>query len=68
MNTKYKWTNGNDDDFRKFYLKTEEFYSSIVGGLKKREAFVPYNLSDSDVEIKRVWVEPLVTILCARFE
>lgn len=83
MNTKYKWTDGNDDDFRKFYLKTEEFYSSIVGGLKNREAFVPYNLSesisnvliasvsgvavgcaglkaysDSDVEIKRVWVEP----------
>ena len=79
----YKWTDGNDEDFRKFYLKTEEFYSSIVGGLKNREAFVPYNLSesisnvliasvngiavgcaglkaysDTDVEIKRVWVDP----------
>jgi N-acetylglutamate synthase-like GNAT family acetyltransferase len=83
MKIDYKWTDGNNEDFRKFYLKTEEFYSSIVGGLKNREAFVPYNLSesisdvliasvsgvavgcvglkaysDSDVEIKRVWVDP----------
>ena len=83
MKIDYRWTDGNDEDFRKFYLKTEEFYSSIVGGLNNREAFVPYNLSesisdvliasvdgvavgcaglkaysDSDVEIKRVWVNP----------
>lgn len=83
MKIDYRWTDGNDENFRKFYLKTEEFYSSIVGGLKNREAFVPYNLSesisdvliasvdgvavgcaglkaysDSDVEIKRVWVDP----------
>ena len=83
MKIDYRWTDGNDEDFRKFYRKTEEFYSSIVGGLKNREAFVPYNLSesisdvliasvdgvavgcaglkaysDSDVEIKRVWVDP----------
>ena len=83
MKIDYRWTDGNDEDFQKFYLKTEEFYSSIVGGLKNREAFVPYNLSesisdvliasvsgvavgcaglkaysDSDVEIKRVWVDP----------
>lgn len=83
MKNDYRWTDGNDEDFRKFYRKTEEFYSSIVGGLKNREAFVPYNLSesisdvliasvdgvavgcaglkaysDSDVEIKRVWVDP----------
>ena len=83
MKIDYRWTDGNDEDLRKFYLKTEEFYSSIVGGLKNREAFVPYNLSesisdvliasvdgvavgcaglkaysDSDVEIKRVWVDP----------
>ena len=83
MKIDYKWTDGNNEDFRMFYLKTEEFYSNIVGGLKNREAFVPYNLSesisdvliasvsgvavgcaglkaysDSDVEIKRVWVEP----------
>ena len=83
MKIDYRWTDGNDEDFRKFYRKTEEFYSSIVGGMKNREAFVPYNLSesisdvliasvdgvavgcaglkaysDSDVEIKRVWVDP----------
>ena len=83
MNIDYKWTDGRNEDFQKFYLKTEEFYSSIVGGLKNRAAFVPYNISesitdvliasvdgvavgcaglkaysDSDVEIKRVWVDP----------
>lgn len=83
MNIKYRWTNGNDEAFQRFYLKTEEFYSSIVGGRKNREAFIPYNISesitdvliaeadgvpvgcaglkaysDTDVEIKRVWVEP----------
>ena len=83
MKTEYIWTDGNNEDFKKFYLKTEEFYSSIVGGLKNRAAFVPYNISesisdvlianvsgtavgcaglkaysDTDVEIKRVWVDP----------
>ncbi len=83
MKIDYKWTDGSNEDFHKFYLKTEEFYSSIVGGLKNRAAFVPYNISesitdvliasvsgvavgcaglkaysDSDVEIKRVWVDP----------
>ena len=83
MKIDYIWTDGNNEDFQKFYLKTEEFYSSIVGGRKNREAFIPYNISesitdvliasvegaavgcaglkaysDSDVEIKRVWVDP----------
>ena len=83
MKIDYIWTDGNNEDFQKFYLKTEEFYSSIVGGRKKREAIIPYNISesitdvmiasvegaavgcaglkaysDSDVEIKRVWVDP----------
>ena len=83
MKVDYIWTNGNNEDFQKFYIKTEKFYSSIVGGLKNRVAFVPYNISDSitdvliasvsgvavgcaglkaysdsDVEIKRVWVDP----------
>ncbi len=83
MKTDYKWTDGKSEDFHKFYLKTEEYYSNIVGGLKNREAFVPYNISESisdvliafvsdvavgcaglksysasDVEIKRVWVDP----------
>ena len=83
MKIDYIWTDGNNEDFQKFQLKTEEFYSSIVGGRKNREAFIPYNISesitdvliasvegaavgcaglkaysDSDVEIKRVWVDP----------
>ena len=83
MKIDYIWTDGNNEDFQRFYLKTEEFYSSIVGGRKNREAFIPYNISesitdvliasvegaavgcaglkaysDSDVEIKRVWVDP----------
>ena len=77
------WTDGNNEEFHQFYLDTEDYYSSIVGGKKNREGFIPYNLSesisdvllaymdgvavgcaglkkynDSDVEIKRVWVEP----------
>ena len=28
-----KWTDGNDEDFQRFYLKTEEYYSSIVGAI-----------------------------------
>lgn len=45
MKIDYEWTDGSNEDFHKFYLKTEEFYSSIVGGLKNRTAFVPYNIS-----------------------
>ncbi|MBR5357884.1 MAG: GNAT family N-acetyltransferase [Clostridiales bacterium] len=81
--TEYRWTDGNDESFREFYLKTEEYYSRIVGGKQNRTGFIPYNLSESisdvviancdgtdvgcaglkqysetDVEIKRVWVEP----------
>ncbi len=80
---RYKWTDGSDNDFQRFYLKTEEFYSNLVGGEKNRKGFIPYNISqnigivviayigdtavgcaglksysDTDVEIKRVWVEP----------
>lgn len=82
IQVEYRWTDGMDEDFHRFYLQTEAYYSSIVGGLKNRQAFVPYNLSesisdviiasvngiavgcaglkaysDSDAEIKRVWVE-----------
>ncbi|MBQ4271605.1 MAG: GNAT family N-acetyltransferase [Clostridiales bacterium] len=43
----FRWTNGNDKDFQKFYLETEEYYSKIVGGKKNRTGFIPYNLSES---------------------
>ena len=42
----YKWTDGKNEDFKKFYLLTEEYYSKIVGGKKNRLGFVPYNLSE----------------------
>lgn len=53
MDISFRWTNGSDKAFHEFYLKTEEFYSSIVGGKKNREAFIPYNISEaiSDVLI-----------------
>ena len=79
----YRWTDGSNEDFLRFYEETENFYSSIVGGKKNREGFIPYNISqsipdvliayegdtavacaglkaysDTDIEIKRVWVEP----------
>lgn len=79
----YIWTDGTNEDFQSFYLKTEEYYSKIVGGVENRKSFITYNLSDcihdvliayldglpiacaglkryseTDVEIKRVWVEP----------
>lgn len=82
-NVVFKWTDGKNENFRRFYIETENYYSQIVGGAAKRSGFVPYNLSDtisdvliaysngeavgcaglkkysdSDVEIKRVWVEP----------
>lgn len=53
MDIRFGWTNGSDKAFHDFYLKTEEFYCSIVGGKKNREAFIPYNISEaiSDVLI-----------------
>ena len=56
MELSFRWTDGKDKDFQGFYLKTEEFYSSIVGGRKNREGFIPYNISESisDVLIAEV--------------
>lgn len=42
----YRWTNGKNEDFQRFYLITEEYYCKIVGGIKNRSSFVPYNISD----------------------
>jgi len=51
MELAFRWTDGKDKDFQNFYLKTEEFYSSIVGGRKNREGFIPYNISESISEV-----------------
>ena len=47
MEIEYIWTDGADEDFQTFYLKTEEYYSRIVGGEDNRRGFIPYNISDS---------------------
>lgn len=47
----YKWTNGKNEDFQRFYLITEEYYSKIVGGIENRSSFVPYNISDSITDV-----------------
>ena len=44
---RFKWTDGSDEDFQRFYLATEEFYSSLVGGEKNRKGFIPYNISQN---------------------
>ena len=51
----YRWTDGNDEAFQLFYLETESYYSKIVGGKDKREAFIPYNLSQSIADVLIVY-------------
>ena len=82
-NLEFRWTDGTNKAFHKFYLITEDYYNRIVGGAENRKSFIPYNIStsiqdvliayiddvpvacsglkkqsESDIEIKRVWVEP----------
>jgi len=47
MQLSFRWTDGNDRDFQRFYLKTEEYYNQLVGGAENRKAFIPYNISES---------------------
>ena len=99
MELTFRWTDGEDEVFRHFYLVTEAYYSRIVGGEANRKQFIPYNLSsavedvllvyqddravacaglkrysDTDAEIKRVWVEPacrgqhIASLMMARVE
>ena len=44
---RYIWTDGSNKDFQRFYLSTEEYYSSLVGGVQNRIGYIPYNISDS---------------------
>ncbi len=43
----FKWTDGSDESFRRFYIETEDYYSQNAGGEKNRQEFVPYNLSNT---------------------
>lgn len=51
MNIEFGWTKGDDKVFEQFYIKTEEYYSRIVGGKKNRTGFIPYNLSESITDV-----------------
>lgn len=55
MELKYVWTDGSDEVFRKFYLITEDYYSTIVGGREKRSGFIPYNISSSIADVLIVY-------------
>ncbi len=43
----YKWTGPTNEEFQRFYLITEAYYDSLVGGKSNRVGFVPYNISES---------------------
>ena len=45
MNISFQWTTGESAAFQQFYAITEAYYTSIVGGMGERLAFVPYNAS-----------------------
>ncbi|MCR5122441.1 MAG: GNAT family N-acetyltransferase [Ruminococcus sp.] len=45
MELRFEWTDGNNEDFARFYRVTEDYYSALVGGEDKRKGFIPYNLS-----------------------
>ena len=47
MQIRFRWTNGDDPAFQVFYLKTEEYYNALVGGVENRTAFIPFNISES---------------------
>ncbi len=57
MDMEFIWTDGNNEVFRDFYLKTEEYYSRIVGGEKNRKGFIPYNLSESISDVLIAYVD-----------
>lgn len=45
-NLHFIWTDGTNEIFQHFYLVTEEYYSSLVGGRENRKDFIPYNISE----------------------
>ena len=42
----FRWTDGNDADFRLFYRKTEAYYNHLTSGSANRSGFIPYNRSE----------------------
>ena len=60
----YKWTDGTNDTFHKFYLITEEYYSKIVGGVENRKSFIPYNISMSIQDVLIAYIDD-VPVACS---
>ena len=61
---RYKWTDGNNKDFQRFYRSTEENYSRLVGGVQNRQGFIPYNISESIVTVLIAYVDD-IAVGCA---
>ena len=55
MELTYVWTDGSDEVFKKFYLITEDYYSTIAGGRDKRSGFIPYNISSNIADVLIVY-------------
>ena len=64
MALRFIWTDGNNEDFRRFYDVTEKYYNRIVGGAGYRMSFVPFNLSSAVSDVLLVFLEDCA-IACA---
>lgn len=60
----FKWTDGTNETFHKFYLITEDYYSKIVGGVENRKSFIPYNVSTSIHDVLIAYIDD-VPIACS---
>ena len=56
-NLEFRWTDGTDKAFHKFYLITEDYYSSIVGGVDNRKSFIPYNISTNIQDVLIAYID-----------
>ena len=55
----FKWTDGTNEVFRRFYIKTEDYYSEMVGGIDNRRGYVPYNASDDIPDVLIVYSDDI---------
>ena len=64
MSLRFVWTDGENEDFRHFWLVTEQYYSALVGGEENRKQFIPYNLSSAVEDVLLVYEEDQ-TVACS---
>lgn len=55
----FKWTDGTNEAFHRFYLITEDYYSKIVGGVENRQSFIPYNISTSIHDVLIAYIDDI---------